>query len=77
VFLYLAVSGGRVYLPGAISVIAVNDGSDDVGFFAADGTLIAVFRRQDVSVHSTADLGLVIDETQRSAEPDLPSLWPL
>jgi hypothetical protein len=65
VFLYLANSGGRVYVPDAVSAGAVDDEPDDVGFYSADGRLLAVFRRQDVSVYSTTDLGLVLDEDKR------------
>jgi hypothetical protein len=65
VFLYLAISGGQVYLPDAVNAGPVDEDPDDVGFFAADGRLLAVFRRQDVSVYSRTDLGLVIEDERR------------
>ena len=61
-FLYLAISGGRVFVPDAVNAGPVGEDPDDVGFFAADGRLLAVFHRQDVSVYSLTDLGLVLEE---------------
>ena len=67
-FLYLPISGGRIYLPDAVSAGPVDEDPDDVGFYAVDGRLLAVFRRQDVSVYSLTDLGLVMEEDERRGE---------
>jgi len=59
-FVYLAGSGARVTLPQAVSV-AIREGPE-VAFLAADGRIVAIFRRQDVSVYSLVDLGPILSE---------------
>jgi hypothetical protein len=49
---YLAVSGGRVLLPDAVSVAAPPDDNSLVQFLDARGAVIAVFRRMDVAYYS-------------------------
>jgi hypothetical protein len=59
-FVYLAGSGARVTLPDAVSVTS-REGSD-VAFLASDGRIVAIFRRQDVSIYSLIDLGPILSE---------------
>lgn len=59
-FIYLAGSGARVIIPDAVTVAGQD--ADEVQFLASDGRVVAIFRRQDVSVYSMVDLGAILSE---------------
>jgi hypothetical protein len=61
VYVFLAVTGGRVFLPDAVAVTD-GDSEAEVRFVDAGGRVLALFRRGDVAMYSMQDFAMAVDE---------------
>ena len=66
VFLYLAGSASRVTFPEGSYLADNDDYPNAVDVVAADGRLLAVFRREDVLIYSDRDWGPVLEADPES-----------
>jgi hypothetical protein len=60
-FVYLAHSGGRIELPTAAKMVE-SPGTSEVQFLDASGSVVAVFRREDIMLYTDEDLDAGQDE---------------
>jgi hypothetical protein len=65
-FVYLAHSGGRIDLPTATQ-IAESPGTPEVQFLDASGSVVAVFRREDIMLYTDEDLDTGQDEVAEAS----------